>query len=243
MDDINPRGMSRRSFVAAAAAGVAALGTIGPFTRSAQAQRADAQRVELAQGWDVAEFNRLAHSPAGVKQVYDVTPASGAAFDHIVNSFNGLQFGFGIPAKQIQIAAVTRGMATVLIFNDYAWQKYKLGAYAKIKDPKTGQPAERNIYYPSKTNLQYTSSDVESPDSLYADTSIQALQHRGLRLLGCHNASYFLAARLAKRDHLPQKEIFTDLLAHTLPGVLIVAAAVAAVALLQSEGHYSYLYI
>jgi len=33
------------------------------------------------------------------------------------------------------------------------------------------------------------------------------------------------------------------MVAHTLPGVMIVAAAVAAVALLQSEGHYSYLYV
>jgi hypothetical protein len=31
------------------------------------------------------------------------------------------------------------------------------------------------------------------------------------------------------------------MLAHTVPGVLVVASMVAAVALLQAEGHYTYI--
>jgi len=31
------------------------------------------------------------------------------------------------------------------------------------------------------------------------------------------------------------------MLAHTVPGILVVAAMVSAIALLQSEGHYSYI--
>lgn len=232
--------VSRRSFVTSAAAGIAAFGVAGPLVPSAQAQH-----IELAADWRVSEFNQIVHSHARVKQAYDVTPANGSPFGHIINSFNGLQFGFGIPAQQIQIVAVMRAMATLLIFDDHAWQKYQFGALANVKDPKTGKPAERNIFYPSKTNLKYASDDPQSPHSLYADNSIQALQHRGLRILGCHNATWFMAKYIIRKNHLAdsQQQVFDDLLAHTLPGVLVVAAAVAALALLQSEGHYSYLYV
>lgn len=240
MKNIGTGKLSRRSFVATAAAGMAALGAIGPL-----AAPAEAQRIELASNWNLPEFSKLVHHQAQIKQMFDVTGANGDGFAHINNSFNGLQFGFGIPAKQIQIVAVMRGMATVLIFDDYVWKKYRFGALANITDPETGKPAERNIYYPSKTGLKYASKNVESPDSIYADRSIQALQHRGLRILGCHNATEFMAKYVAEKNHLAQsqKEIVNDMLSHTVPGVLIVAAAVSAIALLQSEGLYSYLYV
>lgn len=243
MKKISPNSMSRRSFVTTAAAGLAALGAVSPIGHLTPS--AEAQSVELASDWNPSEFHQLAHHPARVKQMFDVTGANDSAFEHIGNSFNALQFGFGIPAKQIQIVAVMRAAATFLIFDDYIWKKYNFGVLANIKDPKTGKPAERNIYYPSKTDLKYPNTDPESPDSLYADTSIQALQHRGLRILGCHVATWFTASYVANKNHLtqPHKEIFDELVAHTLPGVLIVAAAVAAIALLQSEGHYSYLYV
>jgi hypothetical protein len=37
------------------------------------------------------------------------------------------------------------------------------------------------------------------------------------------------------------EEIVKEMLAHTLPDVLVVAAMVAAIALLQTDGHYSYI--
>jgi hypothetical protein len=235
--------VSRRSFVTSAAAGLAALGTIGsigPIAPSAQAQE-----IETPSEWPVSDFNKLLHHPAELKQMFDVTGANGSGFEHIQNAYNSLQFGFGIPADQIQIVAVMRAMASVLIFDDYAWKKYNLGVMSKINDPKTGKPAERNIFYPSKTNLKYASNDPNHADSIYQDSSVQALQHRGLRLVGCHMATWFIAKYSARKNHLtqPTQEIYNDLAAHTLPGVLIVAAAVGAIGLLQYKGHYSYLFV
>ena len=48
---------------------------------------------------------------------------------------------------------------------------------------------------------------------------------------------------MIKLRGLSQKpeEIVQDWLSHTLPGVMVVAAMVGAVALLQTEGHYSYI--
>ena len=51
------------------------------------------------------------------------------------------------------------------------------------------------------------------------------------------------ARALIARYRLKQQpeEIVKEMLAHTLPEVLVVASMVAAIALLQTDGHYSYI--
>ena len=233
------KNMSRRSFVTTAAAGVAAIGALGSMAPSA-----DAQLVATTSTWKVSDFTDLAKKPARVKQVYDIINIGGGVFlNNIKNSLNVLHYGFGIPADQIQIAAALHGPSNMLNMDDYVWKKYKIGEWFKVTDPKTGMPAERNIFFPSKHNLKYPSSSPDSEDSLYQDTSIQALQHRGVHFLCCHTAAEEQARKLIKLRGLSQKpeEIVQDWLSHTLPGVMVVAAMVGAVALLQTEGHYSYI--
>jgi intracellular sulfur oxidation DsrE/DsrF family protein len=229
---------SRRSFVTSAA-GVAAISALGSLTPSA-----GAQLVATTSTWKIADFNALAHHPARVKQVYDIIPIGGGGFlNNIKNSLNGLHFGFGIPTDQIQIAAALHGPANMLNMDDYVWKKYQVGEWFKVTDPETGKAAERNIFYPSKHSLKYASESPDSPDSLYQDTSIQALQHRGVKFLCCHTAVEEQARKLIHLRGLSQKpeEIAEDWLTHVYPGVMVVAAQVAAIALLQTEGHYSYI--
>jgi intracellular sulfur oxidation DsrE/DsrF family protein len=216
--------MSRRSFVSTAATGVAALAAMRTVSS------AEGQLVYTKSEWNVSEFNQLAKNPAQVKQVYDVTQiAEGGFLNNVKNSLNGLHFGFGIPVEQIKIVAALHGPANMLNYDDFIWNKYRIGAWLKVTDPSTGQPAVKNVFYPSKagTPLHYSSEDPDSPESLYQDTSIQALQHREVKLLACHTAT---------------EEQSRALIAHnSLPEVLVVAAMVAAIALLQTDGHYSYI--
>jgi intracellular sulfur oxidation DsrE/DsrF family protein len=181
-----------------------------------------------------------------VKQVYDIiTIANGAFLNNVKNSLNGLHFGFGIPEEQIKLVAALHGPANLLNFDDFIWNKYGIGAWLKVTDPSTGQPAVKNVFYPSKagTPPHYSSESPDSPQSLYQDTSIAALQHRGVQLLACHTATEEQARTLIVQNRLRQQpeEVVKEMLAHTLPGVLVVAAMVAAIALLQTEGHYSYI--
>lgn len=240
MKNPSPRNkMSRRSFVTTAAAGVAAMSAIGGLTPSA-----DAQLVATTSTWKVSNFTDLAKKPARVKQVYDIIPIGGGGFlNNIKNSLNGLHYGFGIPNDQIQIVAALHGPSNMLNMDDYVWKKYRIGEWFKVNDPKTGRPAERNIFFPSKHNLKYPSNSPDSLDSLYQDTSIQALQHRGVKFLCCHTAAEEQSRKLIKLRGLSQKpkEIVDDWLSHIHPGVMVVAAQVAAIALLQTEGHYSYI--
>jgi intracellular sulfur oxidation DsrE/DsrF family protein len=91
--------------------------------------------------------------------------------------------------------------------------------------------------------LHYGSENPDSLESLYQDTSIQALRHRGVQFLACHTATEEQARALIAHNGLTQQpeEIVKEMLAHTLPEVLVVAAMVAAIAMLQTSGHYSYI--
>lgn len=189
---------------------------------------------------------QLAKNPARVKQIFDITRiAEGSFLNNIKNSLNGLHFGFGMPNEQIKIVAALHGPANMLNYDGFIWNKYKIGAWLKIMDPATNEPARKNPYYASKAGaaLDYRTEDPDSSASIYQDTSIQALQSRGVQLLACHTATEEQARALIAHNRLTQspKEIVNEMLAHTLPDVLVVASMVAAIAMLQTDGHYCYI--
>jgi hypothetical protein len=205
-----------------------------------------AQYVWQKSNWQAAEFEALTHSTRRIKLVvHGFAINDGRFLRNAKNSITGLQFGSGISADQIQVVCALNGPANMLNYGDYVWQKYRIGEWVKVDDPKTGQPAVRNIYYPSKagTPLHYTSEDPSSEDSAFQDFSVQGLQARGVRFLSCHSSTEEAARSLIKQNSLTTQpeEIVKDIHAHALPGVIIVPALSAALALLQSEGHYGYM--
>ena len=233
--------MNRRSFVSNAIVGAATVGLL-----QESAPRAEAQLVYKKADWKIEEFNQLAKSTARVKQVYDVVQVGDGKFlNNIKNSLNGFDFGFGIPKDQVKIAAALHGPANLLNYDDAIWSKYAIGAWLKVNDPATGEPATRNPFYASKSTpgMKYASQDPDSRESIFQDTSIQALQSRGVKFMSCHTADEEQARAIIAHNKLTiePEALVREMLAHTIPGVLVVAAMVSAIALLQSEGHYSYI--
>lgn len=228
--------MSRRGFVGQAAVGLAALAAVG-------ARPAEAQLVYTRNDWNVKEFDELLRVPARAKQVYDVTAINDGMFlKNVKNSLNGLHFGFGIPSGQVRVLAGLHGPANLLNYDDYVWEKYRIGEWLKEQDPQTGRPAVRNPYYPSKA-AKNASQDPNQETSVYQDTSVQGLQARGVKFLSCHTALEEQARALVRQWKLAQapEEVVKDMLAHVHTGVLVVASMVASFVLLQSEGHYTYI--
>jgi hypothetical protein len=229
------KSFTRRSFVETAGFGLAALGAL---SNSAEAS---AQLVYRKNDWKQAGFNELLQSKAKVKQVYDIRPIGDGKFlNNIKNSLNGLQFGFGVPVEQIKIVSAMHGPSNMLSFDDEVWAKYGLGELTQVTDPLTGAPAVKNIYFPRKPGK---GTDPDDPDSTLQDTSIQALQARGVVFLSCHTATEEQVRGFVKKGQMKGavEEIVHDLQAHALPRVLVVPAMVAAIALLQSEGRFSYI--
>ena len=131
-------------------------------------------------------------------------------------------------------------------YGDYAWEKYKIGAWVKEDDPKTGEPALRNPFYPSPAGptLKYSSDDPSDPNSVYQDYSVQGLQARGVKFLSCHSSTEEAARALIKKNSLSAQpeDVVKDLQAHILPGVILVPALSAALTLLHNDGHFSYMF-
>jgi hypothetical protein len=236
------KAITRRSFASKA---VACIGAIGTFSNVNQG--AEAQIVWRASEWKLASFEELLGEKARVKQLFDITQVeNGASLAKVKNSLNGLHYGFGVPVDQIRVIGGLHGPANLLNYDDYVWGKYKIGTWLKIEDPQTGQPAVKNPYYLSRiTNdaAQITAStDPSEEASPLQDASMQGLQRRGVRFLSCHTALEEQVRQLIKHYNLSEdpETIVRDMLAHTVPHVLVVASMVSAIALLQSEGRYSY---
>ena len=229
--------VTRRSFLGTVGSGVAAMTTMG-----APMVSAETPLVYEHADWKFAEFDKVLKFKGRGKQLYDLHGMeNGAFFNAIKNSFNGLQFGYGIPAEEIKIVTCTHGGSNVMNFDDSMWAKYKIGEWQKVIDKETGAPAVRNVYFPKKNPKG--SADLNDRKSVYQDDSLEALLGRGLQMLCCHNATTAQAGVLIKQNGLTVsvEEVVADLQSHTLPGVIVVPAMVAAISMLQSEGHYTYL--
>ena len=240
--------VTRRNFLSTAALGSAALGWLPRNASAGTAAVSNSQPDWFAKQseWDAAPFNHLLRARRTLKQLFDVTAPDGEALaDHVHNALTGLERGFGIPKDKIMVVAALRAGATILNFDDDAWKKYQLGAGYKVNDPATGKPAERNIYFASTvaTDGKYASDDPNDPRSIESDPSLQSIQRRGVQLLCCHVAVEGTAHYAVKRLKLQvsQETVAQDLLAHLLPGVMVVPSMVSAIPLLETHGRFAYL--
>lgn len=224
--------ISRKRFLALGAAGAA----------TALASPASGELVQTLKEWRSKPFESVVARPGHYRQVYDITIINKGVFlNNIKNSLNGFRFGFGIQPEEINIVAALHGNANLLNFDDTMWKKYKLGEYAAVTDPGTRAPAERNIFYASSANSADRNPDSER--SIYQDHSIQGLMNRHVNFLLCHTATEEQSRKLKKRFGIstPPEDIVRDLLAHTIPGSIVVPSMVATVAVLQLQHHFSYI--
>ncbi len=235
--------LTRRSFASKAFAGIAAFGMVSGLRLPAEAQL-----VWNTSEWNLGSFEKLLHEKASVKQLFDITQVEdGASLAKVKNSLNGLHYGYGVPVDQIKIVCGMHGPANLLNYDDYIWQKYRIGAWLEINDPRTREPAVRNPYYFSKLTDDAAhitaGTDPSAETSPLQDASMQGLKRRGVRFLSCHTALEEQVRQLIKHYTLSEdpETIVQDMLAHTVPDVLVVASVVSAIALMQCEGGYSYI--
>jgi hypothetical protein len=211
----------------------------------ASPDKTNAQLVYRRDNWKVKEFQELLDSAARIRQVFDVTAVNEGKFlNNIKNSLNGFEFGFGIAPKKVQIIAALHGPANMINYNDSMWAKYRIGEWLGVNDPQTGRPAVRNIYYQSKVSKTADAKADPSDESAgFQDKSVEGLQRRGVKFLSCHTATEEQAKVVVGRLKLTEEPeaVVKDLQSNTVPNVLIVPSMVASVAILQIEGHYSYI--
>jgi intracellular sulfur oxidation DsrE/DsrF family protein len=204
----------RRSFISAVAslAGVAAA-------RPSAAQGVSQTPNRLQGNWDLSWLDQLKGSH---KQLYDLGSHDLASDPRPLrfarNFLDTFRDVYRLEFPDINTAVGISGPAFPMNASDRLWAKYRLGERSKIVDPTTKQPAVRNIF-------------LDGPD-----TSVRAMQARGVVFWQCNVALGVVAQQLAAATQMPVEEVRADLAAGLNPGVRLMPSHVMALALAQEHG-------
>jgi intracellular sulfur oxidation DsrE/DsrF family protein len=235
MSDISRLGLSRRTALRAAGAAVA-VAAVSQLPRVARAH--DLRPNDPAYAFD--EYESIVNRDVTIRQVYEWPNINNATiYNNISNGLNGFQFSYDLPSERVQVVVQAFASATLAMYDDAVWAKYRLGEVFKIQDPGTGQPATRNLWFASK-NPPVSQPPPDRANPYYSDISIQGLQRRGVLFLICHQSIHAHGGQLASSeqnsDQQTAAEIVAEIQAHLIPGGLLVPAGVGELVRLQDKG-------
>jgi hypothetical protein len=176
--------VDRRAFLGWGAALGSTLGLL-------RARKASAHALPPG-SFDSPAYSRVLAAEAGYHAVFqsphiEASVRAGDNLEHLLlaqanNWLNGFQFSYNVRPEDLHLVSATYASANLLTYDDTVWQKYRLGEKYGVVDPKTGQSAVRNPFWPSR-NGPGASTDPNNPKSTYRDNGIEALQRRGVLFL------------------------------------------------------------
>jgi len=232
--------MNRSTFLAASAT-IAAAGGAAPAL--AQTVPGGTQFVERRANFDQHAFDAVVGRAAQVRQLWEAVAFKPGVWNNVKNALNGLQFGFGFPPDSIAMAWCGHGPSSAYAYTDYVWKKYQIGTYFALKSD-AGDPIVSNVFLVRK-NPADAQANPDDPAGLYQDTSVAALQGRGVAMLACHTAIEEQARGLVKKGLAPAgmsaTDVANDILTNLIPGAVVVPSMVATIAVLQQTYHYTYI--
>ncbi len=167
-----------------------------------------------------------------------VTPhGAGEAALFAANLYDANESAYGLKDNDQAIVICMRHFATPFAYSDAFWAKH--GKFAsemlrsidpdlEILDPKTKQPALRNLY-------QVTDVDPMSLPNF--GNTLDSLIKRGTRIAICDAATHFIAGQAAKAMNGDADAIYKELVASAVPSSTFVAAGVVAVNRSQERGY------
>ena len=171
-------GLSRRAALRGAVAAATAAVAYTISDRHSTAHAHNLQPSEFADAYEAAVSRPALHY-----QLYQFVNIQNAViWNNIRNGLNGSQFSYNEPPGSLQVVVQGYDSANIATYNDTIWEKYQLGAKHNVVDPRTGQPATRNVFYPRRTTggMDLPPSD---PRSFWSDAGMVALIERGVIFL------------------------------------------------------------
>lgn len=173
--------------------------------------------------WDHSWINRLA--TAKYKLVFDIGAyQNGGGLYYARNYLNGMRDGWKAESPDVVAIMGISGDAYPIIFNDAMWAKYTMGESSKTTDVRTGATAVRNVWWQPKAGEPMVEFGVD------------VLQKRGAQFLFCNNVFRGVIRGVMSRTQKPYAEVRAELKANMLPGVIVVPAIVAGMAMAQANG-------
>jgi intracellular sulfur oxidation DsrE/DsrF family protein len=233
--------MNRTRFLGAGAGAAIGLSTAA-IASAAETVPGGRDLVEPLSAFDERAFDARLGRPAQIRQLWELIAFNPGALNGVKNALNGLHFGFGYPQDGVALALAIHGPSSAYNWTDFIWEKYRIGEFFALKD--ANGPIVRNVFLARKNPIDgpRDPNDLRSP---FQDTSIEALQSRGVVFLACHTAIEEISRGLVKAGHAPAgmsgSDVAADILTHLIPGAVVVPSMVATVAVLQAKFHYTYI--
>ena len=168
---------------------------------------------------------------ADIKQIWDfatIEQVLSDGFIPITNAMNAFQFVY---KKSLYPLICLRGEAVIYALDDVMWEKYSLNSYGY----QNGINTDIHPLYQRFTSDNGKLSP-QNPNSLYQDSSLQALLLRGASIAACHDALNGVASRLAIQNGLATQIVFKELNAHLIPGVQQTPSCSSLIAVAQHFG-------
>jgi intracellular sulfur oxidation DsrE/DsrF family protein len=212
----------RRGFLARLAVAAAAFGFGALRPRSALAsQRAEPDHwIDALTGKHRCLFDFPQHD-------------DGLPLIHIYNYLNTYKTAYGESGESVNAVGTFygsgAGASIPLGWNDTIWEKYKIGEVLKLVDPRTNQPAVRNMFWKPREG------DPVLRSGAVTVAGIENLERMGATFLMCNNSLLNWSGFLAGRDGRPAN-VERDLRANLLPRVTVVPAMVIAIEKAQGAG-------
>jgi hypothetical protein len=210
----------RRAFLERAASGAMALAAVPLLARCADA-------APVAQASASADDEPWLKPLTGKhKQIFDA-PAVNEGFPPIFAwAYLGTMTDtYKLKPGEASAIIVMRHFGIPMGLSDSIWAKYKLGKFAKVNDPATKKPAERNIFFNAKPG-----------DIMLPDASIEKLIARGVVIGVCNVALTVLSEMVGATVGVKKDDAYAEWKAGVIPGAFIVPSGVLAVGRSQEHG-------
>jgi len=215
----------------ACASGGATMGAVAPAPAVSPPPAADIPKLPPAPPMPALEFDDAWASriTGRYRAVFD-SPAieDGTAVFNAYTYMQGFKDMYKVADPDVNAVIVVRHMAIPMAFDDAIWARYKLGEYTKIKESGSEHWAVRNPFWKAAPG-----------DKEGADFTLDALQKRGVVLLGCALATHGFAGILAKQTKDSANAVFDELRRHLIRGLQLQPSGIFAVMRAQEAGcHY-----
>jgi intracellular sulfur oxidation DsrE/DsrF family protein len=136
----------------------------------------------------------------------------------------------GATQKDCNEVVILRHEAIPYAFDSSLWEKYKLGEFAKITDPKTNAPSVRNMFW------KPAEGDFAVPGIGNVQIGINELQDSGVMFGVCAVAIMVNSHVIAQKQNADPEVVQKELMAGILPGIQVLPSGVWAVGRAQEHG-------
>jgi hypothetical protein len=179
--------------------------------------------------WDLAWTDRL--SSGMHKQVFDAPEiADGTALHQARMFYVNYKDVYSTPETDLRAVLVFRHEAIPVVLGDAAWAHYPFigKKLTKLKDPTTGEWAQRNPFLNAKESDKHA--------LIWSDGGLDNLIARGAIVLACNLAFGGFAGQIAERTKQPKDAVHAELQAALVPGVTLVPSGIFGVIRAEQGG-------